>query len=94
LGIVVSLRIVLRLQLEGVAVAGEGRSDWALGVFAAGLVLVLAAVITQWWLLLLPAACLMVGAVAGTTRARRSGEVPGVTVRPGGDGRPWRRGRE
>ncbi|WP_157876646.1 hypothetical protein [Streptomyces graminilatus] len=72
----------------------EGRSDWALGVVAVGLVLVLAAVITQWWLLLLPAVCLMAGAVAGTTRARRSGQVPEVTVRPGGDGRPWRRGRE
>jgi hypothetical protein len=81
------------LQLKGVAVAGEGRSDWALGVFAAGLVLVFVAVIKGWWLLLVPAACLIVGAVAGTTRARRSGQAPEVTVRPGGDGRPWRRQR-
>ncbi|MFB7224214.1 MULTISPECIES: hypothetical protein [Streptomycetaceae] len=69
-----------------------GRSDWALGVFAVGLLLVFAAVIKGWWLLLLPAACLIVGAVAGTTRARRSGQAPDVTVRPGGSGRPWRRG--
>lgn len=72
--------------------AAEGRSDWALGVFAAGLVLVFVAVIKGWYLLLIPAACLIVGAVAGTTRARRSGQAPEVTVRPGGEGRPWRRG--
>ncbi|MEU5442754.1 MULTISPECIES: hypothetical protein [Streptomyces] len=73
--------------------AGEGRSDWALGVFAAGLVLLFLAVIKGWWLLLVPAAVLMVGAVAGTSRRRRSGSAPTVTVRPGGDGRPWRRDR-
>ncbi|MET8765849.1 hypothetical protein [Streptomyces sp. NPDC004658] len=72
---------------------GEGRSDWALGVFAAGLVLVFVAVIKGWWVLLVPAACLIVGAVAGTTRARRSGQAPEMTVRPGGDERPWRRRR-
>ncbi|MFF5186452.1 hypothetical protein ACFY30_22195 [Streptomyces sp. NPDC000345] len=74
--------------------AGEGRSDWALGVFAAGLVLVFLAVIEGWLVLLIPAACLMVGAVAGTTRARRSGRAPDVTVRPGGEGRPWRTPRD
>lgn len=71
--------------------AGEGRSDWALGVFAVGLVLVFLAVIKGWWVLLVPAACLIVGAVAGTTRTRRSGRTPEATVRPGGDERPWRR---
>lgn len=69
----------------------EGRSDGAVGVVAAGVVLVLAAVWTETLWLLLPAACLIVGAVAATARQRRNGPDPEVTLRPGGDGRPWRR---
>ncbi|MFJ2259486.1 hypothetical protein ACIOKD_14290 [Streptomyces sp. NPDC087844] len=71
--------------------AGQTRPDWALGVFAAGLVLVFLAVITGWWLLLIPAACLMAGTVAATARQRRTGPAPDTTLRPGGEGRPWRR---
>lgn len=73
--------------------AGERRSDWALGVFAAGLVLVFLAVARGWWLLLIPAGCLVVAAVAATARQRRAGPPPEVTLRPGGEGRPWRRRR-
>lgn len=68
-----------------------GKSDAAAGVFAAGVVLVFAAVIGRAWWLLLPAACLMMGAVVATARARRTGPAPDVTLRPGGDGRPWRK---
>lgn len=73
--------------------SSEGRADWALGVFAAGLVLVFLAVARRWWLLLIPAACLVVAAVAATARQRRTSPAPEVTLRPGGEGRPWRRGR-
>lgn len=69
----------------------ERESGAAVGVFAAGMVLVFAAVIKGWWWLLLPAACLIVGAVAATSRRRRTGPDPDVVVRPGGEDRPWRR---
>ncbi|NUR27567.1 MAG: hypothetical protein HOV83_17290 [Catenulispora sp.] len=67
------------------------KTDAAVGVVAAGVVLVLAAVWTHTLWLLLPAACLIVGAVAATARQRRTGPEPEVTLRPGGDERPWRK---
>lgn len=67
------------------------KTDAAVGVVAAGVVVVLAAVWTHTWWLLLPAACLIVGAVTATARQRRTGPDPEVTLRPGGEGRPWRR---
>jgi hypothetical protein len=69
------------------------KADAAFGVVAAGVVLVLAAVWTHVYWLLLPAACLIVGAVAATSRQRRTGPDPEMTIRPGGEGRPWRRPR-
>lgn len=71
----------------------SGRSDGAVGVVAAGVFLVLVAVWTHVLWLLVPAGCLIVGAVAATARQRRSGVEPEVTLRPGGVDRPWRRGR-
>ncbi|WP_416520033.1 hypothetical protein [Streptomyces achromogenes] len=68
-----------------------GRSDAAVGMVAVGVLLAIVGVARQTWWLLLPAICLIVGAVAATARARRPGVEPEVTLRPGGDGRPWRR---
>lgn len=69
------------------------RSDGAVGVFAVGLALVLYGVMAEGvvWALVL-GGLLMLGAVAATARQRRAGPPPEVTLRPGGDGRPWRRG--
>lgn len=70
----------------------SGRSDGAVGVFAAGLALVFVALYTPFTVpLLIVAGLLMIGAVAATARQRRTGPAPEVTLRPGGEGRPWRR---
>lgn len=71
----------------------QGRSDGPVGVVAAGIVVAFVALYTHVWWLFLPAVCLIVGAVAATARQRRTGPDPEVTLRPGGDGRPWRRPR-
>lgn len=69
-----------------------GRSDAAAGVFMAGVVLVFVALYTPFTVpLLVVAGLLMVGAVTATARKRRTGPDPEVTLRPGGDGRPWKR---
>lgn len=49
------------------------RVDAAAGVFAAGAVLVFVAAVTRKWWLLVPAACLMVGAWVATSRQRPAG---------------------
>ncbi|MFE5771432.1 hypothetical protein ACFQ7O_24065 [Streptomyces sp. NPDC056485] len=69
-----------------------GRSDGAVGVFAVGLAVLMLGVVKEFtgWLLVV-GGLLMLGAVAATARQRRQGLEPGVTLRPGGDGRPWRR---
>lgn len=72
----------------------SGRSDGALGVFAAGLALVFISLYTSFTVpLLIVAGLLMIGAVAATARQRRTGPAPEVTLRPGGTDRPWRRTR-
>ncbi|GAA2484703.1 hypothetical protein GCM10010406_21200 [Streptomyces thermolineatus] len=70
--------------------AGE-RSDVAAGVFVAGLLVLLVSLVKGWWLLVLLAAAVMVGTVVATARRRRTGPDPDVTLRPGGEGRPWKR---
>ncbi|WP_137991252.1 hypothetical protein [Streptomyces vilmorinianum] len=69
----------------------SGRSDAALAVFAVGLALVFISLYTDFTVpLLVVAGLLMLGAVAATARQRRTGPAPEVTLRPGGEGRPWR----
>ena len=69
-----------------------GRSDAAAGVFVAGVVLVFVSLYTDVMVpLLVVAGLMMIGAVVATARQRRTGPPPEVTLKPGGDERPWRR---
>lgn len=69
----------------------SGRSDAAAGVFLAGVVLVFVALYTPYTVpLIVVAALMMTGAVTATARQRRTGPAPEVTLRPGGENRPWR----
>ncbi|MGW7359456.1 hypothetical protein ACWGI0_23190 [Streptomyces sp. NPDC054802] len=64
-------------------------------MFAVGLALVFVSLYTDFTVpLLIVAGLLMVGAVAATARQRRTGPAPEVTLRPGGEGRPWKRGSD
>ncbi|MFD6025690.1 hypothetical protein [Streptomyces griseoluteus] len=63
-----------------------------LGVFAVGLTVLMIGVAMEFNVVLLViGGLLMLGAVAATAQQRRTGPDPEVTLRPGGDGRPWRR---
>lgn len=69
------------------------KASGALGVFVVGLVVFLVGVAREFTVVLLViGGLLMLGAVAATAGRRRTGPDPEVTMRPGGDGRPWRRG--
>ncbi|MFJ8154826.1 hypothetical protein [Streptomyces sp. NPDC094468] len=70
------------------------RSDAAAGVFVAALVVLIVSVIKGWPLLIVLAVAVMVGTLAATARQRRTGPDPEVTLRPGGEGRPWREPRD
>ncbi|GAA5033103.1 hypothetical protein GCM10023335_76260 [Streptomyces siamensis] len=70
------------------------KASAALGVFVVGLAVLMVGVAAEFNVALLAVgALLMLGAVASTMRQRRTGPAPDVTVRPGGEGRPWRRDR-
>ncbi|MFE9391201.1 hypothetical protein [Streptomyces sp. NPDC006784] len=70
------------------------RGDAAFGVFVVGLVLFFWGVLADFTVgPLVLGGLLMVGAVAATARARRSGD-PEVTFRPARDERPWRKRRD
>lgn len=67
------------------------KASGALGVFVVGLVVFLVGVAREFtvvWLVI--GGVLMLGAVAATAGRRRTGPDPEVTLRPGGEGRPWR----
>jgi hypothetical protein len=67
----------------------------ALGVFVVGLALFMWGVATEFTVgLLVVGGLLMLGAAAATARRRRLGPPPDVTLRPGGEERPWRRGED
>jgi hypothetical protein len=69
------------------------KASGALGVFVVGLVVFLVGVAREFtvvWLVI--GGVLMLGAVAATAGRRRTGPDPEVTLRPGGQDRPWRRG--
>jgi hypothetical protein len=68
------------------------RTDAALGVFVVGLAVLMIGVVKEFNVaLLVIGGLLMFGSVAATTRQRRTGPDPEVTLRPGGKDRPWRR---
>ena len=70
------------------------RTDAALGVFVVGLAVLMIGVVKEFNVaLLVIGGLLMLGPVAATARQRRAGPDPDVTLRPGGEGRPWRRSR-
>lgn len=81
-------RTVLALRRVGVGM----RADGALGVFVVGLAVFMLGVVAEFtvWMLVV-GGLLMLGAGAATARQRRTGPAPGVTLRPGGAERPWRR---
>jgi hypothetical protein len=68
------------------------KASGALGVFVVGLVVFFVGVAREFtvvWLVI--GGVLMLGAVAATAGRRRTGPDPEVTLRPGGERRPWRR---
>jgi hypothetical protein len=70
------------------------KTSGALGVFVVGLALLMVGVargFTVAWMAV--GGVLMLGAVGATAGRRRTGPEPEVTMRPGGEGRPWRRPR-
>lgn len=70
-----------------------GRANGALGVFVVGLVLFMLGIWSGPTVgLLVIGGLLMLGAVAATAGQRRSGQAPEVTLRPGSEDRPWKRG--
>jgi hypothetical protein len=67
------------------------KASGALGVFVVGLVVFLVGVAREFTVLwLVIGSVLMLGAVAATAGRRRTGPDPDVTLKPGGEGRPWR----
>lgn len=67
-------------------------SDGAVGVFVVGLAVFMWGVIAAFMVgPLVVGGLLMLGAVAATARQRRTGPAPEVTLRPGGEDRPWRK---
>ena len=74
--------------------ADRPRSDVAAGVFMAAVVLVFVGILTGYtiWMFVV-AGLLMVGVLTATARQRRTGPAPDVTLKPGGDERPWHRGK-
>jgi hypothetical protein len=67
------------------------RTDAALGVFVVGLAMLMIGVVKEFNVaLLVIGGLLMLGAVAATARQRQTGQDPEVTLKPGGDDRPWR----
>ena len=70
------------------------RSDAAAGAFVGALVLGLVGVVKGWTLLWVLAGAVMLGVLVATARQRRTGPEPDVTLRPGGERRPWRRDEE
>lgn len=82
-------------RLRGRSLCGLGvvsvRTDAALGVFVVGLAVLMIGVVKEFNVaLLVIGGLLMLGSVAATAR-RRTGPDPEVTLRPGGNDRPWRR---
>ncbi|WP_327377995.1 hypothetical protein OG393_30960 [Streptomyces sp. NBC_01216] len=71
--------------------AEKAGPDAAVGVVAVGVALVFVGILTGYtvWVFVV-AGLLMIGAVAATARQRRTGPAPDVTLRPGGENRPWR----
>lgn len=68
------------------------RTDAVLGVFVVGLAVLMIGVVKEFNVaLLVVGGLIMLGAVAATARQRRTGPDPKVTLRPGGEGRPWRK---
>jgi hypothetical protein len=68
------------------------KADAALGVFVVGLAVLMIGVVRGFIVaLLVIGGLLMLGAVAATARQRRTGPDPEVTLRPGSEGRPWRK---
>ncbi|MEV5138441.1 hypothetical protein AB0K71_05785 [Streptomyces syringium] len=67
------------------------RTDAVAGVFVGGLVLFLAGLIKGWPLAIVVGVAVMLGTIVATARRRRTGPDPDVTLRPGGEGRPWRK---
>lgn len=67
------------------------KTDAALGVFVVGLAVLMIGVVKGFNVtLLVIGGLIMLGSVAATARQRRTGSDPEVTLRPGGNGRPWR----
>jgi hypothetical protein len=67
------------------------KTDAALGVFVVGLAVLMIGVVKEFNVaLLVIGGLIMLGSVAATARQRRTGPDPDVTLRPGGNGRPWR----
>lgn len=67
------------------------KSSATLGVFVVGLAVFMVGVALEFtvgWLV--AGAVLMLGAGAAAAGRRRTGPDPEVTLRPGGEGRPWR----
>jgi len=68
------------------------RTDAALGVFVVGLAVLMIGVVKEFNVaLLVIGGLIMLGAVAATARQRRTGPDPEVTLKPGSEGRPWRK---
>ncbi|MFJ9413150.1 hypothetical protein ACIRPT_03165 [Streptomyces sp. NPDC101227] len=70
------------------------RTDAAAGVFVAALAVVLVSLAQDWDVLAVMAGAVMLGTIVATARQRRTGPDPDVTLRPGGEGRPWRRPKD
>ncbi|MEH0445439.1 hypothetical protein QA811_17705 [Streptomyces sp. B21-102] len=67
------------------------KASGALGVFVVGLVVFMVGVAGEFTVIWLAVgSLLMLGAVAATPGRRRTGPDPDVTLRPGGEARPWR----
>lgn len=70
------------------------RTDAAAGVFVAALVVLLVSWAQGWRVLAVVAGAVMLGTIVATARQRRTGPAPDMTLRPGGEGRPWKRSED
>jgi predicted anti-sigma-YlaC factor YlaD len=67
------------------------RNNVPLGIVVAGVVLMIGCRIIVWWPGVILGAALILGVLVAVWPRRQAGRDPEVTIRPGGEGRPWRK---
>ena len=84
--------MLLSVACPALGVVGV-KTEAAAGVVVAALFVLFASVLKGWTVLIVLSVAVLLGALVASAPRRRTGPRPDVTLRPGGEGRPWRRPR-